>query len=131
MKTESQEVDYRIAKWIIRNMEKEQLLSPDEIRSVWGELLSFYSPPNKSIENVSGSIRGRQLEEHDSLLPFRRKTICSACGNFFSHQVWHNTDPVWKCWGRCGTRDICLVGIHLYEYAFAYPSTLASSVNNE
>lgn len=27
-----QEVDYRLAKWIVRNMEKEQLLTPDETK---------------------------------------------------------------------------------------------------
>ena len=50
------EVDYRLAKWIIRNMEKEQLLTPDEIEAIWQELLSFYDPPMKSIETVSGGI---------------------------------------------------------------------------
>ena len=39
----SREVDYRLAKWIIRN--KEQLLEPDEIEEIWRELLSFYAPP--------------------------------------------------------------------------------------
>ena len=33
------EVDYRLSKWIITNIE--QLLEPDEIEEIWRELLSF------------------------------------------------------------------------------------------
>ena len=35
------EVDYRLSKWIITNIE--QLLLPEEIEEIWRELLSFYS----------------------------------------------------------------------------------------
>ena len=48
------EVDYRLSKWIITNIE--QLLLPEEIEEIWRELLSFYSPPTASVENVCGSL---------------------------------------------------------------------------
>ena len=48
-----QELDFRLSKWILKNVE--QLLTPDEVEIIWAELLSYYSPPTASIENVSGS----------------------------------------------------------------------------
>ena len=63
LKNAHQEVDYRLSKWIIRNLEKEQLLLPDEIEAIWQELLSFYDPPTKSIETVTGSMRGGAANE--------------------------------------------------------------------
>ena len=50
----SRELDYRLSKWILENIE--QLLEPDEIEAIWTELLSFYSPPTASVENVCGSL---------------------------------------------------------------------------
>ena len=49
----SRELDYRLSKWILKNVE--QLLESDEVKNVWLELLSYFSPPTASIENVSGS----------------------------------------------------------------------------
>ena len=49
----SRELDFRLSKWILKNVE--QLLTPDEVENVWRELLSLYDPPTASIENVSGS----------------------------------------------------------------------------
>ena len=48
-----QELDFRLSKWILKNVE--QLLTPDEVEKVWKELLSHYEPPTASVENVSGS----------------------------------------------------------------------------
>ena len=48
------EVDYRMSKWIITN--EEQLLSPEEIEEIWRELLSLYSLPTASVENVCGTM---------------------------------------------------------------------------
>lgn len=39
LKNEHLEVDDRLAKWIIRNIEKEQLSTPEEITGIWQELL--------------------------------------------------------------------------------------------
>ena len=44
------ELDFRLSKWILKNVE--QLLKPDEIEEIWKELLSFYDPLTRSIENV-------------------------------------------------------------------------------
>ena len=57
LKNTDKEVDYRLAKWIIRNMEKEKLLEPEEIQAIWQELLNFYDPPTKTVETVCGMIR--------------------------------------------------------------------------
>ena len=56
------EVDYRMSKWIITNVE--QLLSPEEIEEIWRELLSFYSPPTASLENVCGDGLGKYQRLH-------------------------------------------------------------------
>ena len=48
------EVDYRLSKWILTNIE--QLLEPDEVETIWTELLSFYFPPTASVENVCGTL---------------------------------------------------------------------------
>ena len=53
------EVDYRLSKWILTNIE--QLLEPDEIEAIWTELLSFYSPWSASVENVCGTLTGDLL----------------------------------------------------------------------
>ena len=49
-----QELDFRLSKWILKNVE--QLLKPDEVEKIWRELLSYYSPPTKSVENVCGTL---------------------------------------------------------------------------
>ena len=48
------ELDYRLSKWILKNLE--QLLEPDEIEEIWTELLSFYEPMTASVENVCGTL---------------------------------------------------------------------------
>ena len=56
------EVDYRLSKWIITNIE--QLLEPDEIEEIWRELLSIYLPPTASVENVCGTMSGNGLGKY-------------------------------------------------------------------
>ena len=51
---ERREADYRLSKWILKNME--QFLTPDEIETIWTELLSFYEPVTASVENVCGTL---------------------------------------------------------------------------
>ena len=46
---ERREADYRLSKWMLKNME--QFLTPDEIETIWTELLSFYEPVTASVEN--------------------------------------------------------------------------------
>ena len=64
MKKSRQEVRYRLAKWIIKGLEEEQLLEPDEIEEIWRELLSFYAPPTASVENVCGTMTGSGLGKY-------------------------------------------------------------------
>lgn len=51
---ERREADYRLSKWMLKNME--QFLTPDEIETIWTELLSFYKPVTASVENVCGTL---------------------------------------------------------------------------
>ena len=51
-----QEVRYRLAKWVIKNLEAEQLLTPDEIEAIWRELLTLFAPPMQSVEVPCGSM---------------------------------------------------------------------------
>ena len=51
---ERREADYRLSKWMLKNTE--QLLTPDEIETIWTELLSFYEPVTASVENVCGTL---------------------------------------------------------------------------
>ena len=60
----SREVNYRLAKWIITNIE--QFLSTDEIEEIWTELLSFYAPPTASVENVCGTMIGNGLGKYQN-----------------------------------------------------------------
>lgn len=52
----SQEVEYRLAKWIIANLEARKLLTPNEIKAIWQGLLAAYEPPTQSIEVTCGSM---------------------------------------------------------------------------
>ena len=58
LKNADMEVDYRLCKWIFRNLEKEQLLTQDEVKELWQELLDIYDPPTRSLETVTGAFRG-------------------------------------------------------------------------
>ena len=51
---ERREADYRLSKRMLKNMER--FLTPDEIESIWTELLSFYEPVTASVENVCGTM---------------------------------------------------------------------------
>ena len=64
IKESREEVNYRLAKWIIRSLEEEQLLEPDEIEEIWTELLSFYAPPTASMENVCDTMNGNGLGKY-------------------------------------------------------------------
>ena len=70
------EVDYRLSKWIITNIG--QLLSPEEIEEIWRELLSFYSPPTASVENVCDTMTGNGLEKY--VAPTRTMNMRKAGG---------------------------------------------------
>jgi len=52
----NKEIEYRLAKWIIANLEAKKLLSPDEIETIWQRLLTAYEPPTQSVEVPCGSM---------------------------------------------------------------------------
>ena len=52
----NQEIEYRLAKWIIANLEARKLLAPDEIKAIWQKLLTVYEPPTQSVEVTCGSM---------------------------------------------------------------------------
>ena len=69
----TREVDYRLSKWIIRNIEQllepdevEEIWRPDEVEEIWRELLSFYAPTTASVENVCGTMSGNGLGKYHS-----------------------------------------------------------------
>ena len=50
------EAGYRLAKWIILNMEKDGFITADELRLAWINLAGYYEPPFLEVENLEGSI---------------------------------------------------------------------------
>ena len=46
----SREIEYRLAKWTIANLEAKGLMTPQEIETIWGRILSEYKPPTASVE---------------------------------------------------------------------------------
>ena len=46
----SSEIKYRLAKWIIANLEAKGLLTPQEIETIGERILSEYNPPTASVE---------------------------------------------------------------------------------
>ncbi|MCD7801893.1 MAG: hypothetical protein LUH09_03160 [Clostridiales bacterium] len=50
------EVDYRLAKWLLLNMEKDGVISSKEMRLALDKIAEFYVPPFLEVENLSGNI---------------------------------------------------------------------------
>ncbi|EJU25206.1 hypothetical protein [Selenomonas sp. CM52] len=50
------EVDYRLAKWVILNMEKDGVLTSDELRLAWMNIATHYEPLFLEVENMDGMI---------------------------------------------------------------------------
>lgn len=50
------EVDYRLAKWLLLNMEKDGVITPDELHLAWINIAGHYEPPFLEVENLDGSI---------------------------------------------------------------------------
>ena len=50
------EVDYRLAKWLLLNMEKDGIITADELRLAWINIAEHYEPPFLEVENLDGSI---------------------------------------------------------------------------
>ena len=52
----TKEVDYRLAKWILAGLQENELVSGDETKAIWQELLEAFDPPLRSIEVVTDRI---------------------------------------------------------------------------
>ncbi len=50
------EVDYRLAKWVILNMEKDGVITSDELHLAWMNIAEYYDPPFLELENMDGMI---------------------------------------------------------------------------
>ena len=50
------EVDYRFAKWLLLHMEKDGIITSDELRLAWINIAEHYKPPFIEVENLDGSI---------------------------------------------------------------------------
>lgn len=48
LKHVDREIEYRMAKWLLRNLEKHELVTPAEIEKIWSELIEIYAPPTQS-----------------------------------------------------------------------------------
>ena len=49
------EVDYRLAKWVLLNMEKDGIITLDEMRLAWMNLAGYYKPPFLEVENLDST----------------------------------------------------------------------------
>lgn len=50
------EVDYRLAKWLLLNMEKDGIITSDEMSLAWINISGHYEPPFLEVENLDGTI---------------------------------------------------------------------------
>ena len=50
------EVDYRLAKWLLLNLEKDGIITSDELCLAWINIVEHYEPPFLEVENLDGSI---------------------------------------------------------------------------
>ncbi len=50
------EVNYRLAKWMLLNMEKDGVISPKELKMAWTRIAKRYNPPFLEVEDLNGTI---------------------------------------------------------------------------
>ena len=48
------EVNYRLAKWLLLNMAKDDILSFEELQLAWKKIGEHYNPPFLELEDVNG-----------------------------------------------------------------------------
>lgn len=51
------EVDYRLAKWILAGLQEKELLTGNETKMIWQELLEEFDPPMRSTEIVTETVK--------------------------------------------------------------------------
>ena len=106
------EVEYRLAKWLLRNLEKQRLITSDEIRAIWQNLIEYYEPPTSCVEIVGGT-----FGSSENL--FKGRVFCGNCGNYYTVRPWHTTQRVWVCRESGKTGHVCR-NTHIHDYAFRY-----------
>lgn len=52
----TKEVDYRLAKWVLPNMEADDIIKADEMRLAWRNMAGRFNPPFLDVENLEGNI---------------------------------------------------------------------------
>jgi hypothetical protein len=50
------EINYRLAKWLICNLQHEGLLNKGEVIVIWEKLIEHYQSPFKCVEVIDGNI---------------------------------------------------------------------------
>lgn len=50
------EVDYRLAKWLLMNMEKDGIITSEEMHLAWLNIAGHYEPPFLEVEDLTGNI---------------------------------------------------------------------------
>jgi len=50
------EVDYRLAKWLIANMERDGVITDSEMQEAWKMIADRYNPPFLAVDTVGGMI---------------------------------------------------------------------------
>ena len=50
------EVDYRLAKWLLVNMEKDGIITSEEMHLAWLNIAGHYEPPFLEVEDLTGNI---------------------------------------------------------------------------
>ena len=50
------EVDYRLAKWQLVNMEKDGIITSEEMHLAWLNIAGHYEPPFLEVEDLTGNI---------------------------------------------------------------------------
>ena len=51
-----QEVDYRLAKWLLADIAHQGVITHSEMLKAWEELLAYYDPPFAGVEVLEGNI---------------------------------------------------------------------------
>jgi len=50
------EVDYRLAKWLIGSMKFDGVITDDEMQRAWEKIAEHYEPPFLEVDTVGGTI---------------------------------------------------------------------------
>ncbi len=120
------EVDYRLAKWLLLNLQKDEILNSEQVPLALNAVAEYYTPPFLCVENLKGPIGDGAIvtPECRSRSIFGSRLVCGLCGEKFCFRVWHSTvsnDVVWQCPGRVNKRpQKCMAYNNLYDAILHY-----------